>query len=121
MALPDGRVVVAGGSPNGGTLEVYDPEHDCWEDPVTLCFDRTYTPAMAVLNERAVLIAGGGPSKIAEIYDPVKRTSAPTAAMSVERLFPGYCTAKDGSVIVVGGVNASTFLPWDTAERFRLK
>jgi hypothetical protein len=122
IELPNGKVVVAGGDPSGNTLEVYDPEHDHWDHPVTMRFSRPFTPAMSVLKDGRVLIAGGGDTDVSEIYDPAKHKTMPAAPMSGKRYFPGYCATKHSNVSVVGGLNPDAgFQPWNTAERFHLK
>ncbi|SMF98496.1 Kelch repeat-containing protein [Burkholderia singularis] len=119
IVLPDGKVVVAGGVPASGTLEVYDPDGDRWEAPVPLKYDRLYYPAMAIVDGGKVLIAAGGNDKAAEIYDPVKGESQPAAAMSELRYFPGYCSTKGGSLVVVGGLDPTqNYRSLDTVERF---
>ncbi|AOK29978.1 MULTISPECIES: Kelch repeat-containing protein [Burkholderia] len=127
IVLPDGRVVVAGGYPASGTLEVYNPPDSSsavgnWEKPVPLKYDRPFYPAMGIVDGGKVLIAAGGNDKAAEIYDPVKRESRPAASMSELRSFPGYCSAQDHSLVVLGGIDATRHqLSPDTVERFILE
>jgi hypothetical protein len=89
------------------------------------------TPRMlhtaTLLNNGKVLVVGGTtkngtPSAptithaSAEIYDPVANTWSPAAAMSAPRSGHTATRLADGTVLVVGGVNASGALA--TAERY---
>jgi len=77
--LPDGRVLVAGGSPDsvlagGGPLltlasaELYDPIRRSWTAAASMDESR-FGFAAVLLEDGTVLVAGGWPAS-AELYDP---------------------------------------------------
>jgi Kelch motif/Galactose oxidase, central domain len=112
--LPDGKVLVAGGSPNWGgsqlaTAEVYDPATGRWSPTASMHIARSAHSATA-LPRGEVLVAGGfGPGverplqDSAEVYDAASGRWSQTGSMNALR---GYQTAtllSDGTVLVAGG------------------
>lgn len=73
VPMPDGNVLAIG----DGTLpvptrepEVYDVSADTWSVMNPMDEDRTYHSAAVLLPSAKVLIAGGGPSTTAQVFDP---------------------------------------------------
>jgi hypothetical protein len=123
--LPDGKVLIAGGSPTTnyrpGTMvlascEIYDP----WTNTFTPASPLTVTRmahTATLLNNGRILIAGGlgtwagsgSNSGIdtrwagAELYDAVTHTSVPTGNMTTERFDHTAELLPDGRVLVGGG------------------
>jgi len=120
--LPDGRVLIAGGTTSTNsstgaptaTAELYDP--------VTGAFARTGSMASALerrsaslLLDGTVLVAGGrgsgglsggdllNGSTAAETFDLATGTFSPTAAMASARVAPNIVDLIDGRVLVAGG------------------
>jgi N-acetylneuraminic acid mutarotase len=130
--LPDGKVLVAGGStaPMFGSgeilvsAEVYDPLTDEWASVSVLNQARSDHTA-TLLEDGTVLVAGGyypvegddepPPESYltsAEIYNPGENTWITTGSMTMPR---GYHTAtilgsgpQQGKVLVAGGANSSS-------------
>lgn len=119
--LPDGKVLIAGGSNNGegdgmDTAELYDP------------ITRVFTPLAArmttprgghtatLLANGKVLLAGGFfnssvPHNSAELYDPATRTFAPLAAtMAARREGHVASVLLDGKVLIAGGQSSHVAL-----------
>jgi Kelch motif len=127
VTLQSGKVLVVGGT-NGNfgstaldTGEVYDPSTNRWT-PVanTMSSLRGNYPAIALLSNGNVLIAGGGDSSgnavaTADIYNPATNSFAPAAAMATARQLTMATTLPSGRVLVVGGQD-STGTPVTTAE-----
>ncbi|WP_437661614.1 kelch repeat-containing protein [Sorangium sp. So ce1182] len=68
--------------------------------------------AATLLADGRVLVAGGGGSANAEIYDPVSNTWSDAAPMSYEpEEFPTATLLSNGNVLVVGGGAASLYDP----------
>ncbi len=108
VVLPDGRVVVVGGSEVWNTLEgvnntaeIYDPETGEWTLGATGTHARLYHSTALLLPDARVLVAGGGaPGPLrntnAEIYTPPylfddngKPASRPGISDAPTRLTPG--------------------------------
>jgi hypothetical protein len=137
--LRDGRVLIAGGSPNGiqttGSAEIYDPASGAFSNTGHLNQPRVAHVA-ALLGTGKVLIAGGGRGGMpggyisydtAEMYDPATRTfTAMSAHMKSDRVGAAAVKLNDGRVLIVGGKsgrrmtsrlsNIASFTPLNTAE-----
>ncbi|WP_433503822.1 kelch repeat-containing protein [Pseudonocardia halophobica] len=116
--LPDGNVLVAGGSgPQGEVLssaEVYDG--GTWQVTGNLLFGRDAGFAMVPLLDGRVLVAGGrddwGSLFCAELYDHVAGTWTRTNDMHHPRVFPAATLLADGRVMVAGGAQVGTSMSW---------
>ncbi|HYA34008.1 MAG TPA: kelch repeat-containing protein [Candidatus Binataceae bacterium] len=138
--LRDGRVLVAGGSPNGivttDSAEIYDPATGQFSVTGPLNRPREAHTA-TLLRDGKVLVAGGGRGGMpggyvafdtAEIYDPVSGTfSVLTSRMHGARVGAGAAMLRDGRVLVVGGKTnrvgivgggIPSFAPLNTADIF---
>jgi hypothetical protein len=113
--LPNGSVLVAGGSFAGGSADVYDPS--------TARFTATATPIAGIgsnaasLPDGRVLVAGGRAGSVmtaaAETYSLPQGEFTPVGSMTAARWFPIMTTLLDGRVLVVGGAGrqAELFTP----------
>jgi large repetitive protein len=61
-----------------------------------------------LLQNGNVLIAGGGSSAVAEIYNPASGTFTPTGAMKVNRSSHTATLLNDGRVLIAGGEDMAT-------------
>jgi hypothetical protein len=114
--LPDGHVLVAGGSASGPLCgaELYDPAARSWSSVAAMKTAR-YGHAAVLLPTGKVLVAGGlapaadpaadagGYTSTAEIYDPVAGTWTQVASMGTPRFRPTMTALPDGRVLVAGG------------------
>ena len=116
--LPDGKVLVVGGSDNGNYLasaELYDPATGTWSLTGSLNTGRTLHSA-TLLPDGKVLVAGGsnpGALKTGEVYDPASGTWTLTRNMGTARYYHAAALLLDGKVLVAGGAG-----PLITAELF---
>jgi len=119
IALPDRRVLVAGGfNYQQGTLasaELYDPATGTWSAASSMGTARRGHGSVRLPNGK-VLVAGGLVSS-AELYDPTTDTWSATGSMSVSRYLPTATLLPNGKVLVAGGYDAS-FTPTTTAELY---
>jgi hypothetical protein len=140
--LRNGRVLIAGGSPNGisttDSAEIYDPRSGTFTRIAPLGVPRSAHSATLMKNGK-VLIAGGGRGGMpggyiayttAEIFDPATRTFSTLAAhMTVDRVGLAAALLDDGRVLLAGGKsgkilnpfgggNLASLTPLDTAEVF---
>jgi Ca2+-binding RTX toxin-like protein len=117
--LPDGRVLIAGGSPTGQDLnvtssaEVFDPATNSFSSTGigSMTVSRGYVAA-APLPDGRVLLAGGYSAAptysslaSAEVFDPATNTfsSAGIGFMTVRRNYAVAAALRDGRVLVAGG------------------
>jgi N-acetylneuraminic acid mutarotase len=116
--LPDGRVLVAGGSTANDSLhatasvERYDPGTGSWLATGSMNVARVYAAA-TLLPDGSVLVAGGfsGGSNIeptgavapAGLFDPTSGAWTVTNRMTEARTYPTATLLVDGTVLVTGG------------------
>jgi hypothetical protein len=101
IALPDGRVVVIGGSSlgNRGVAEAWDPtsltfwpEHDL----------PGWTTSATLLDDGRILLVGGRDASWSGIYDPT--TGLTTSIRTTRAWHPKSTRLADGRVLLVGGL-----------------
>jgi hypothetical protein len=116
--LPDGRVLIAGGSDSFGVLssaEIYDPETETFSSAGSMAFPRTYHTASA-LPDGKVLIAGGQADQhydSLEVFDPSTGAfSVSPSKLTVPRAMHSAVTLRDGRILLVGG-ESSELLSFD--------
>jgi len=104
--LPDGRVLISGGSGGETSAEIYDPLSGTFSLTGSLNVARKDHQAI-LLNDAKVLLVGGF-SDTSEIYNPTSgqfTLSGNSSAMRGDR--PGVVKLADGRVVVLGGSNSS--------------
>jgi len=107
--LPDGRVLVAGGSDNRDwrgqytSAEIYDPANGRFSNAGDMHFKRfKLMHAMVLLPDGKVLIAGGAEQP--EIYDAAARSfQTVDGAVGDSRYFSTATVLADGRVLIAGG------------------
>lgn len=120
--LPDGRVLVAGGTVGGkndateggeqlGTAEIYDPIANLWEKlPSKLVTPRGLHTAAIMPSGAVVLFGGldatGSASREVEAYH--QGAWQPLEPLIVDRFHHASAPLADGSVLVAGGVHQAT-------------
>ena len=107
--LPDGRVLLAGGSFNT-SAEVYDPAAKTFRVTGPMIATRAYHTATA-RADGSVLIVGGldshGSVVLAELYQPASGTCAPAGVQLAGRLWHSATRLPDGHIVVIGGADSS--------------
>jgi len=118
-ALPDGRVLVAGGQIWGGggtplaSAEIYDPESGEFSPTGSMAVAR-FGAMSAPLPDGTILVVGGygsGSLASAEIYDPETGEFSPTGSMVAARGMGLAASLPDGTILIAakgGGENALT-------------
>jgi len=104
--LPDGRVLVAGGTGSDFELvaftEVYDPRIGSWSAAGEMVGARAGHTATVLLDGR-VLVAGGSTDRAsAELYDPVNDSWTATGPLIEGRVGHTATLLSDGKVLVAG-------------------
>jgi hypothetical protein len=116
--LPDGNVLVTGGSINVplalASAEIYEPATGTWSATGTMAEARGGHTA-TLLPDGRVLVAGGSPDSVlagggplltlasAELYDPIRRSWTAAASMNESRFGFAAVLLEDGTVLVAGG------------------
>ena len=114
--LPDGRVLVVGGTrtseetgtvfPSLDSTEAFDPADGRWRPAAPMGTGR-WGHSMTVLQDGTMLVAGGGLNQeqiaSAEVYDPRVDRWTPVGAMATGRSFHEATLLEDGRVLVTGG------------------
>jgi hypothetical protein len=116
--LPDGRVLIAGGSArpsqNVAQAEIYDPSTRRFATTGSLITARSDAEAVLLRNGK-VLIAGGSSGTdwnrlaSAELYDPATGKFQVTGSMSLPRVSFTICALHDGRILVTGGSVAGRY------------
>jgi hypothetical protein len=114
--LPDGKVLVTGGSDGGdigrnndlATSEVYDPASRNWT-PTGSLTNRRHLHTATLLPNGKVLVVGGTTDFIndltsAELYDPATGIWTPTGSLNVRRRAHTATLLPGGKVLVAGGL-----------------
>jgi hypothetical protein len=103
--LPDGRVLIAGGS-GGNTAEIYDPASGSFSQTGAM-LEASYYQTATTLKDGRVLLAGGTAGsdlvKQAEIYDPASGQFTRTGSLRTAREGATATLLQDGRVLVAGG------------------
>jgi Galactose oxidase, central domain len=134
--LPNGKVLIAGGSANdaqnqpiiSNTVEVFDPASGVSSTPTAMSEGRLFHVAQALADGR-VLLAGGTTganldhsTASADLFDPATGTITPTGAMTESRTGASAVRLLDGSILVVGGARregGKIVARLQTAETFK--
>jgi hypothetical protein len=118
--LPDGQVLVAGGSGSSFALasaELYNPATGTWSVTGSMHQGRSGVagdgdPSATLLPDGQVLIAGGEDAKFnplasAELYNPATGKFTPTGSMTVPRAGQSATVLNNGQVLIAGGTGAT--------------
>ncbi len=112
--LPDGRVLIAGGSFIVGisSAEVYDPAENAFALVGSMAVKRPSLTA-TLLTNGMVLVVGGG-SDLLEQFDPAANSFVTKGKLEVARAAHTLTTLGNGDIIIAGGAGSSTLI-----ERYR--
>ncbi len=119
--LPDGKLVVSGGSGVDGqpsaAIAIYDPSSATWQHAGQMSVARAGHTVTALRDGR-LLFAGGrtaqGLSSSAELFDPATGASTAAGSLSLARAEHAAARLADNRVLIVGGWDGSAALA--TAE-----
>lgn len=117
--LPNGKVLVAGGSDHmssGATAELYDPATGTWSSTGNLNEKRAGHTA-TLLSSGKVLVVGGDAAGSAELYDPSTGMWTRTSDLGDVRNGHTATLLANHQVLIAGGRNGS-FDPLATAKLY---
>ena len=110
--LPDGRVLIAGGTDGNtplATAEIYDPETGTFTYSGNMGTSRMAHTATVMFDGRVLLAGGYSGSYLnsAEVFTPSSGTFSPVASsMSTQRLYHAATILSDGRILFTGGLNS---------------
>ncbi len=119
--VPDGRVLVVGGTEVGNvdlaSAELYDRAADVWTAAGSMARARTSHAATLLLDGRVLVTGGASPSATApaEMFDATTNSWLDAAPMSTGRRGHTATRLFNGKVLVVGGYG-DTSIPLASAE-----
>jgi hypothetical protein len=124
--LPDGRVVVAGGSTDSRSsltsAELYDPRSGTFRPTGDMTTGRRGHTSTLLPDGRILLAGGysgpGTPAASAELFDPSSGTFKATGAMETARVGHTAIVLSNGKVLVVGGYGTSGYPNVAAAELY---
>lgn len=128
--LPNGKVLVVGGSGTGADLnalasaELYDPATGSWSPAGTMNVARSFHTATLLPNGK-VLVAAGATGTFAspvlhasaELYDPATNNWTPTGSLGTGRSFHKAILLPNGKVLAVGGSDVTATV-YNSAELY---
>jgi RHS repeat-associated protein len=116
--LPNGKVLVTGGSDSQGSLlntaEVYEPATGTWSPAQSMGVARSSHTATLLKSGQVLVVGGGGTdtpsSASAELFTPTTGAWAATAPLAQPRRLHTATLLASGEVLVAGGSHESTGL-----------
>lgn len=109
MLLPNGKVLVAGGSDNQKPLvsaELYDPATGHWT--ATGNSSSAFVVATATLLQNGKVLVVGGGADVVQLYDPANESWSVTGNLHQARRFHTATLLPNGKVLVAGGSAGGT-------------
>jgi hypothetical protein len=110
VTLPDGRVLVSGGTDGTNALkttEVFNPSDEKWTTVAPMTSARR-GHTMTVMSNGKILVTGGFDGKAAlataEVYSPSDNLWTATLPMALTRRFHTATELPDGNILIAGGV-----------------
>ena len=120
VALPDGKVLVAGGYLTPGVLtatcEIFDPATGLWTMTGSLSTPRQFHQAVALANGKVLVVGGLGTDgqgsfaslNSAELYDPATGQWSPAGVLATARFSHAVTLLADGRVLVTEARTTAT-------------
>jgi WD40 repeat protein len=108
--LPNGNVLVTGGSGAGTSAELYDPSSGIWTLTGSMNVARQAHTATLQPNGQVLVTGGSSPTTLAsaELYDPSSGTWSLTGTMNNARVGHTATLLPNGQVLVAGGYLSGT-------------
>jgi GH25 family lysozyme M1 (1,4-beta-N-acetylmuramidase)/N-acetylneuraminic acid mutarotase len=116
--LPNGQVLAAAGIFLGeiSSAELYNPATKSWTTTGSLNSERVFQTATLLPNGQALVVSGyynhaaGLTTNSAEIYDPVRTNWTVAGLVNTGRAFHTATQLPGGQIVLVGGLNGTTYL-----------
>ncbi|MCX5749863.1 MAG: hypothetical protein NTZ10_06455, partial [Candidatus Saganbacteria bacterium] len=113
--LPNGKVLVAGGTGAGASCEIFDPATGAWTSTGNLTFSRGDHTATLLPNGKVLAAGGWGYGvghvlSFCEVYDPATGAWASTGGLNTARYVHTTTLLPNGKVLVTGGSTGSSMI-----------
>ncbi len=127
VLLPNGKVLLMGGSGGGGSAELYDPATGTCAATGAMSQNRVYWLVQAVLMANGKVLVGDGgnvngaiPKPISEIYDPATGTFSNAGPLLANRNSFQLQPLLDGRVVAMNGDiwSSGSGTPTTTSEMY---
>ncbi len=125
IALPSGRVLVAGGFGDAGeiaTAESFDPQTGTWRSESSMSNPRKGAEATVLDDDRVLVVGGLDGTNIngdAEIFDPQSGIWTPTGPLAAARVSATLTPLGHGLILLIGGAQGfGAFDQLDSMEMF---
>ena len=113
--LPNGKVLIVGGSSNGQALasaELYDPTTGSFSSAGAMTAARSNLTASLLVSGKVLIVGGssGTGAASAELYDPASNTFVATGNPAVGRESHTATSLASGKVLIAGGLSGQNGL-----------
>jgi len=106
--LPNGKVLIAGGSGGGSSAELYNLTTGTFASTGSMLTSRWFHTATLLPNGKVLIAGGSGGGSSSELYNPATGTFESTGSMTTARQFHTATLLPNGKVLIAGGTGGGS-------------